>query len=273
MSRSAILFSLVVLLVTSSAIFGQATYKIKQTVNMNGQAMTNTTYVRGPRKRTESGGMMGMGADVAKIEQCDLKQYVKVNDKKKLYTVDPFDTGDAAPATTRPAATKSKPVTKGGTVTYSNNITDTGERKQMFGMTARHVKTSTVIASSADACNPMDMKSETDGWYIDLPEFSCPINIRESASQYGGGARGGCQDHVVTKNTGGGKLGFPLSETRTMTMDSDTSVTQSTETIEFSKAPLVASLFDVPQGYTLASNPQDLYGKPDYTAIARGSGQ
>src|SRR4051794_5991558 len=87
------------LIMGGTLAFGQGqNYKIKQTVNMNGQEMTNTTYVRGPRKRTETSGIMGMGGDIANIEQCDLKQNLRVNDKKKLYTVDPFDTGAGSTA-------------------------------------------------------------------------------------------------------------------------------------------------------------------------------
>lgn len=244
-------------------------YKITQKVSVSGQEMTNTTYVRGQRKRTETGGMFGMG--VANIEQCDLKQYVRVNDKKKLYTVDPFDTGEPATKPAKPTApVKAAPKTKGGVVTYKSNITDTGERKQMFGMTARHLKTTTSMESSPDACNKTNMQIQTDGWYIDLPEFSCPISFGGSTPQYRG-ADGGCQDKVVSSSTGGGKLGFPLSETRTMTMEGN-SFSQSTETIEFSKAVLEPTLFDIPTGYTLAADQQSLYSMPDYASMANDSG-
>lgn len=59
-----------------------------------------------------------------------------------MYAIEPFDDGtDTTPATPTPT-TKNKPTptVKGGTVTYISNITDTGERKQMFGLTARHIK-------------------------------------------------------------------------------------------------------------------------------------
>ena len=259
----------VVLLTTVGSVTAQ-NYKIKQTVSMEGQKMTNTTYVKGSRKRTESSGMMGMGADVADIEQCDLKQNVKVNDKKKLYTVSPFDTG-ADPAPIRPTGPKTKtPVTKGGTVTYVSNITDTGERKTMFGMTARHIKTSMSVESSPDACSKSSLKMESDGWYIDLPEFSCPVNMRPSMPQYDAKDNGGCKDKINFRNTGGGKVGFALTETRNMMME-DTATTQTTETLEFTKATLEQSLFDVPVGYAVASNPQDLYGKPDMAAMMKAA--
>src|SRR5436190_8333473 len=138
--NTSIIFALILGL-TATAAFGQ-NYKIKQTTSMSGQKMESTVYVKGSRKRTESGGMMGMPNDVATIEQCDLKRTVQINDKKKLYYVDPMSVSepDSAPVSKAPvAATKAK---KGGTVTYTSAITDTGERKQMFGLTARHLKTS-----------------------------------------------------------------------------------------------------------------------------------
>ena len=266
MYRKLVYLTSVICLSTFAAL-AQNQYKIKQTVNMNGQNITNTTYVRGPRKRTESGGVMGMSNGVVNIEQCDLKQTLQVNDQKKLYAVQPFAAGDAAVATTRPSPAKPTPAPtkRGGTVTYTNNITDTGERKPMFGITARHLKTSTTVESSPDACNPLNMSIQADGWYIDLPEFSCPTNISGGAQQYQA-PQGGCQDRTLTRSTGGGKLGFPLTETRTMNMQG-TSFTSITETVEFSKAVLEASLFDIPAGYQVAVNPQDLYSTPDYSSM------
>ena len=239
---------------------------------MNGQKMDSTTYVKGPRKRTESGGMMGMGGDVATVEQCDLKQNIKISDKKKMYAVEPFDTDAAQSAPVRSTDPKPKPapVKRGGTVTYVSNITDTGERKQMFGVTARHIKSSMSVETSPDACSKENMKMETDGWYIDLPEFSCPVVMRPQMPGMGG-PRGGCQDKIEQRTTGGGKPGFPLSESRSMNMgDGQMSFTQTTETLEFSRSPLDAALFDIPQGYARTNNSQDLYGRPDFSAMMRG---
>lgn len=259
------------ILVLTSVSFAQ-NYKIRQTMSMNGQKMESTIYVKGARKRTESGGMMGMGGDVATVEQCDLKRNLKISDKKKMYAVEPFDDGSDTTPNTKIQNPKSKIQNqKGGTVTYASNITDTGERKQMFGMTARRVKTSMTMQASPDACMSENMKIETDGWYIDLPEFSCPMTSRPQIPQMGEDS-GGCRDKMIFKTSGGGKLGFPLSETRTMMMgdDGDMSFTQTVETVEFSKATLDAGLFDIPAGYTLTDNAQSLYGKPDYSAMMKG---
>ncbi|MGI8470155.1 MAG: hypothetical protein ACR2N3_17070 [Pyrinomonadaceae bacterium] len=256
------------------ANFAFADYKIKQQMTASGQRIESTVYVKGSRQRTQSGGMMGMGADVATIEQCDLKRNVQINDNKKLYFIDPFaasedDTSGGGAATN----VSNEKVIRGGVVTMTYSINDTGERKQMFGLTARHIKTVMTMQSSPDACSKDDMRIETDGWYVDLPQFSCPIQVPRNPVG-GMGARGGCQDRFVTKQTGSGKLGFPLTETRTMSGmgGSDMTFTQTIETLDFSTAALDAGLFDVPKDYTLAKSSEDLYGKPDMSAMMRNMG-
>ena len=264
-----------VLIGVSGAAQAQQNYKIRQTMSMNGQKSESTIYVKNSRKRTEGGGFMGMGGDVADVEQCDLKRNLKISDKKKMYAIEPFDdgTGDTTPMTPTTKTPKAK-VEKGGTVTLISNINDTGERKQMFGLTARHIKTSVTMQASPDACMKGNMKTETDGWYIDLPSFSCPITVRPQMPQMGGNSGGGCRDKMLFKTTGGGKLGFPLTETRTMSMGEggEMSFTQTVETLEFSKATLADALFDIPAGYALTDNSQNLYGKPDMSAMMRNMG-
>ncbi|MBV9217724.1 MAG: hypothetical protein JO053_16275 [Acidobacteria bacterium] len=257
--------SVIALICTCGAllVFAQD-YKVTQVTTVQGQRITNTVYVKGPRKRTEGGGIMGMGKDNADIEQCDLKQNVKLNNKKRLYLLEPFGDDDSAATPKGPAAKpRSVPSTKGGVVTYVNNVTDTGERKQMFGMTARHVKTSMSMEASPDACNKQDMKMESDGWYVDLPTFSCPIRMSPGNNPQFQAPSGGCQDTIHYRNTGSGKLGFALSETRTMSMgDAGMSFTTTTDTTDFSRATLEQALFEIPQGYTATTDSSDLYSRP-----------
>ncbi len=251
------------------AAFAQ-NYKITQSMSMSGQEMKSTVYVKGSRKRTESSGMMGMGADVATIEQCDLGRNLQVNDKKKLYYVQDMgggSTGGVSSGGKGPAG--GGPVTKGGTITQTSAITDTGERKQMFGLTARHIKTTMTMESSPDACDKNNMSMETDGWYVDLPQFSCPISVPRNP--YQAPRKSGCQDKTIVKSSGSGKLGFALEMTTTLkTGGSEDGFSQTITTVDFSKATLEDALFNVPADYKLANSPQDLYGKPDLSAMMRG---
>ena len=69
-------------------------YKLRQSTSLMGMKSESTVFVKGMRKRTEAGGMMGIGADLVTIQQCDLKRTVKLNDKKKLYFLEPFFAGN-----------------------------------------------------------------------------------------------------------------------------------------------------------------------------------
>jgi len=266
-----IIFS-IILTGGSGILFGQ-NYKIRQSTSISGQNISSTIYVKGSRKRTETSGMMGMGADVATIEQCDLKRTVQVNDKKKLYFIEPFTEESMAEVPQAPARPIDRPdrVTRGGTITMTTSINDTGERKQMFGLTARHIKTSMTMQSSPDACSKNDMSMETDGWYVDLPQFSCPVNAPRNPMAQSRQPRSGCQDRIVTKFSGGGKLGFPLMVTTTMNSGGETGYSQSIETLEFSRETLGDALFAVPSTYTLAASSQELYDRPDISTMIQGS--
>jgi hypothetical protein len=95
---------------------------------------------------------------------------VQINPNAKTYMVTPFP--ETSTTTTRPTSTgKPGEVTKGGVVTSTITVKDTGERKQMFGYTARHLIITIETASSPDACNKTNMKMQQDGWYIDA-EFA-----------------------------------------------------------------------------------------------------
>src|ERR1019366_8357666 len=138
---------------------------------------------------------------------------------------------------------------KGGVVTITRTSTDTGERQDMFGYKARHIKSSMMMESSPDACNQSHMKMEMDGWYADLSAgFSCSDESYRSLACGGGGGKRGCSDRIVMKGGGGGgAMGYPLKQTMTMTSDQGT-FTTTTEVVELTNANLEAPLFDMPPG-------------------------
>jgi hypothetical protein len=163
---------------------------------------------------------------------------------------------DGAAATTQPAP--SGVVTAGGIVTYITNTVDTGERKEMFGLTARHVKSSFSIEPSPDACMKDKMRIERDGWYVDL-QYGLNCGVDGAAAMSRPTMPGGCRDQVRHKNTGTGKLGYPLIETTTIYNANGTQMTSTKEVLELSRQPLEAALFDLPAGYTEARSYQEMY--------------
>jgi len=157
-------------------------------------------------------------------------------------------------------------------VTMTVNTVDTGERKEMFGFTARHLKRTTMMESSPDACQQQKMKMETDGWYINL-EYGLSCGTQRPPQTGGRTAPQDCRDRYQYKRTGPTNLGYPLIETMTMyAPDGSVQFTMNKEVIELSRQTLDAALFDVPAGYTEAKSQQEMYTAPsmaDAMAMAR----
>ena len=177
--------AIILLLLTAGAAFADVKVKTKQT--MAGQTFENTTYIKGRRQRAES--MNGVSVN---ITQCDLRRAIQLNPAAKTFIVNEFGQIEAASSAGTPVKTDSQPVTKGGRVITTINVKDTGERKQMFGFTARHLIITMDTKSSPDACNKNNTKMETDGWYIDFElGFDCEqesIVARGRTSQATGGS-------------------------------------------------------------------------------------
>lgn len=277
-----LLFYILVLAFSASNQISAQQYKLRQVTNMMNMKNESTIYVKGMRKRTETSGYMGIGGNIVTIEQCDLQRTIKLNVKKKLYLIDPFgkDESEINDEDAKPAAVKSKPVAKpvqekGGVIHMYYNITDTGERKEMFGFTARHIWTTQKIKPSAEACTMKDsMAIKTDGWYIDLPLFNCPVNYVNTSAYKAYEQQMTCKDKYVTHRSGKGKLGFPLVETRTMIMGGVKTTTDyktDLETLELSTVKLDSMLFEIPPGYSLAASEEELQDKIDYSDVLKAA--
>ena len=143
----------------------------------------------------------------------------------------------------------------------------------MYGFNARHVWTSNKMVPSPESCTMKDsLLIKTDGWYIDLPQFNCPVNYkRYNNPQQTDRQTPECTDKFVTRRRGKGKLGFPLVETTTIIMgDGKKSTSQfetNLETLELTTAKLDSMLFEIPIGYTETKNEQDLQDKLDINDI------
>jgi hypothetical protein len=235
-------------------------YKLKQVTTTDYARIENTIYVKGMRQRIETGAGLGMNGNLATILQCDLKRTVTLDSVKKLYFIEPFNNGrietTVNPAKEPTAVKEDKYVKKGGTITVWYNLRDTGERKKMFGFTARHIWSDQKTKPSPDACSMKDsMMMYTDGWYIDLPEFNCPMTHEGFAGGYN--PQDGCEDKMIVHESGKAKMGFPLIQTTTMIIGDHKMVTK-IETLELSTSRLDSSLFTIPRGYRESKNKEEL---------------
>lgn len=251
------IFCLVVLWTVANA---DTKVKIRQT--SGGQTYENTTYIKGKRQRSETNG-----GQMVTITQCDLRRNLMLMPMTKTYMVQPYDeasstsSGAAATASSRPPLQQGPK--KGGVVTSTITTRDTGERKQMFGYTARHIITTMVMQSSPDACSPTNNKMEIDGWYIDAA-FALDCDMGHTYTPYRPPhASGGCQDRYETKQIGAAKKGFAVWEKMTMFGPNGAeSFSTLNEVIDFSQATLDASLFEPPADYRQVSDFASMYGAP-----------
>ena len=246
--------TLMLALICSAAV-ALADVKITTKSTASGQSLNSTTYIKGARQRTE-----GMGFTT--IYQCDLKRMIQINDKNRTYLITPYAGTDASKGANpqRPGA-KAR---KGGVITYRTTNVDTGERKQVLNLTAKHIKSKTVVEASEGACTSMNMLMETDGWYVDLPASqSCPTD---------GSANGfpidqsDCVDEVRYLTDGPANTGYPVMTTTRIKFNTganDAAVNLPTsestqEVTDLSTVKLDPALFEAPAGYTEVKSVQEL---------------
>ncbi|HEX5702722.1 MAG TPA: hypothetical protein VFX97_05950 [Pyrinomonadaceae bacterium] len=255
--------------VAEKPLTGDFKITFKQTVA--GNSMQSTTMIKGQRERSETSHSAGTYTmTTVNLTQCDMRRTIQINDKARKYLITPMDDGASSSSTSTGAPGTAAPATRGGVVTVTVNAVDTGERKEMFGFTARRFKRTTIMDSSPDACSQTKMKIETDGWYINLEYgLSCPSNQSSSTSTT---TSGGCRDRYAYKTTGPAHIGFPLQETTTMYgADGSVTMTMTKEVVEISRQPLDAALFDIPAGYTQARDQQEMFSMPSMDEMTANS--
>ena len=264
-TRIFIHFAIAAILSTAAtSAFADVKIKIKQTAS--GQSTENTTYIKGKRQRSET-----MGGMMVSVMQCDLQRDIQISPQTKTYIINPYDNSvSGTPGTTTSQTVKA---TKGGIVTTTVTSKDTGERKQMFGYTARHIIQTIETVSSPDSCNPINTKMEIDAWYIDAT-FGLPC---DSNRQYRPApttkTAGGCQDTYNTKAIGAAKTGYPVVQKMTMfDASGQPNYTMTQEVLEISNATLDAGLFDVPAGYREVKSASEMYSAAAMSSSSSSTG-
>ncbi len=255
---------LITLLTISGTAFADVKIKSKQT--MSGQSYENTTYIKGKRQRSES--MNGM---MINLTQCDLRRGIQLNSQTKTYIVNAFDQASQSASLSTATTDKNGVVQAGGRVTTTITTKDTGERKQMFGFTAKHLIITMETFSSPDACNKTNTKMQTDGWYIDA-EFVLDCDYGQQNYGSYGGRTGGCKDKYEMKTIGTAKRGYPVYEKMTMFDESGKEImSYVNEVVELSKAALETALFDIPADYREVSEASQMYSVASSTSSSSTS--
>lgn len=269
MKKNLFVFSIVIFTL-NLVVLAQSDIRIKKTTRMDFEGMPTgmknpqtgeimdygklpptVVLIKGPRMLTETrheqkGPTGTMKTIMSHLRQCDLGRELSYNNRSKTYQATYFSTSSNR-------TVKDQPVEKagGGTLTFTMSYTDTGERQQMFGYTARRVKSVMTTTPSKDACQKTPMKIETDAWVIDLPKFSCPmLSAPPEAPTDDAHGKRSCSDKIVYVVVGKPDNGFAVKETMTMTMEGNPPMKMTSEVTEITKTDLDAQLFDVPPGYT-----------------------
>ena len=247
---------------------------IKMTIRI-GQAGNwgeHTVYIAGDRKRMEfrnsEGGkkadgslQLRYGPRLVAITRCDLGQMFELNLDASEYTSAPYP---PRPLTKEqiearglqfPLLTSDKP-----TLRIEVSTTDTGERKEIFGHTARHVVTTRKqIPLEGSMADPQE--DVTDAWYIDLNQhLSCDRNwpAGKTAHSYTLAVHGKyAGEKVELIATGEGETGFALHSVMTSKITHampDGTRKQTDSRIEsvvsrLEEGPLEPELFEIPPGF------------------------
>ena len=244
-------------ILTCSPILADVKIKTRNTVAE--QTTESTVYIKGKRQRSEQdfGGMKTVN-----LTQCDLRRDVQLNAQAKTYFLSLYNSGGSTNQISSNASQNLKSKIqnqKGGVVTTTITLKDTGERKQIFGYTARHILTTVVMESSPDACSPTKTKMETDGWYIDA-EFAFDCLLNQQYKYQPQTENSGCEDRQEFKRVGSAKLGYPVYLKTTMRGENGgEDFTSIMEVLEISPATLDAALFEIPSDYREVKNQVDLF--------------
>lgn len=218
-------------------------------------------YLKGSRQRTETTTekpLRGDQINSATIWQCDEKRFFFLNRRDKIYNSSVIQDRSEQLKKARPV---SVPQMSGAEVTITIDSVDTGERRQFGRYTARHVKAKTKFEPGPDASMPASAE-DTDGWYIDLPGFTCVEQPSSGFAFVLASIAGSPRDRLQVKWLGKASRGYPIEETSVKTSSTDTTVSK-IELLEISEAPVSPSLFDIPKGYRQAL--QTAYGGADLT--------
>jgi hypothetical protein len=235
-------------------------------------ASTTTQYLKGQRSRVER---EFFGHTRVTINQCDQRQVLQLDPEARQYTSYPLNeqgrpVGSAAAPRTPVAPGPSEqalrqPEPSGGTLVVNFETTDTGERKKIFGYTARHViETQTMIPGPGAVTRGQE--TVRDGWYIDLDvNFGCGPKPKGRVGAFligvstpPGGARK--MDKIEAHRKGAAETGFAVSLTTKTTSHAAGKVFTSeslSEVVELSAAPLDPALFEVPEGFQKVDRLQD----------------
>jgi hypothetical protein len=204
-------------------------------------------------------GQSARGQLSTSITQCDQGRAVFLNHEAKTYLSSPIEDPASVSARLRRAAGRvpAEPPATGPEVVIVIDSVDTGERRSVGAYVARHVITTRKTEPSPGATTTAELES-TDSWYVDLP-LGCDRHQWRTSLEFGLGYSltgyslqpSQLPDRIRFDVRGDAPLGYPIESTHRSETNFGTFVTKRA-LLEFSDAPLEASLFEIPTTYRAA---------------------
>jgi hypothetical protein len=230
-----------------------------------------TEYFAGDRKRmeyrNESGEGKGAihGPRLAAVLRCDLAKAFELNLDDLQYTEAAYPPQPLSPKEiqARGIRTHLEYVSDQPTLKVEINTVDTGERRQVFSHTARHVITTTKEIPLAGS-KSQPSSTLRDGWYIDLDtRLSCDPKYPSGGQTYAFLTAGnGPIERRAVEIRGARETGFAIelrtTSRGTLVLPDDSkkeysSVNESRIT-DLAEGPLDPGLFQVPPGFRLVDS-------------------
>ncbi|MGH9410267.1 MAG: hypothetical protein ACRD1V_12520 [Vicinamibacterales bacterium] len=218
-----------------------ADFSITNSYAIGDKTTAGTVLMHGQRQRLTSDGIL------ASIQMCDRHRGVQLNTTTRVF----LETPDPEPASV--SATPAGEKHKGGRITYTTMVVDTGEAKEMFGFTAHHLKTTVTKEASPDACDKRPEKVEIDGWYIDLPNSVCTGAPPPQQELRVDQKDASCSDTVSYVRPPASKA-YPVNYTMVTTAGADSPLTTKMEATDVKRTTLDPGQFEIPSDYIPVKN-------------------
>lgn len=269
--RSSLTYAL--LLVLSLPLRASESSGTKMTVRYisDGHSFERTVYWRSDRKRMEyrNSSDYRPGPRLAAITRCDLGQTFELNLDSSQYVSAPYPPKPYTKEQVRAQGLDQQKIawSEKPLIRIEIKTVDTGERKQLFGHTARHV-IATRKLTPFEGSHSQPEESVRNGWYIDLnQQISCDPDYMRKVSGYAyaslvvdfaGKNQSQAMDKPEFVTEGKPETGFALQEVVTSDnayKSADGTPTRharskfETAVTELQEGPLDPALFEVPHGF------------------------
>jgi len=216
--------------------------KITNRLRVAGQSIDSSVYVKGNKARTE---MHFPDGEMVRVESCGSAgaTVLHINDHNRTYFYE--RAGSQLPGIESHAPA----------VTVMSTTTVTGEKKQILGREARHVKTEIHTVSASEACGG-NTQMIADGWYVDLDFLPRCVSQDVESLLRDRLRMMGCTGRLRFQSASAPLTGYPLALDITLqqtpgknAQPSATPTTIHQETLDISTVPAGDDLFLPPDGY------------------------